>query len=160
MWVLIIPLNLLFFCNFKQILNLSTNINLLCKSMEWFLYDGDLHHEWVTQVFANSDGKHVIKYTSYRSIRPEVFCRKGVLRNFSKFTGNTCTRSSFLIKLQAWGLRTPFFTFGGCFCSNCPESLNFLKKFLEVCDWQNLTLINIFYKLNLYKFISTTFISP
>ena len=30
--------------------------------------------------------------------------RKGVLRNFAKFTGNTCARVSFLKKLQAWGL--------------------------------------------------------
>ena len=37
-----------------------------------------------------------------RSSRPVVFCKKGVLRNFVKFTGNTCTRNSFLIKLQAW----------------------------------------------------------
>ena len=32
---------------------------------------------------------------------PEVFCEKGVLRNFAKFTGNTCGRLSFLRKLQA-----------------------------------------------------------
>ena len=30
-----------------------------------------------------------------------MFCEKGVLRNFAKFTGNTCARVSFLIKLQA-----------------------------------------------------------
>ena len=40
---------------------------------------------------------------------PEVFCKKGVLRNFAKFTGNTCARDSFLIKLQALSLRpAPF----------------------------------------------------
>ena len=37
---------------------------------------------------------------------------KGVLRNFTKFTGNTCTRVSFLIKLHALNFaeftRTPF----------------------------------------------------
>ena len=31
----------------------------------------------------------------------EVFCKKGVLGNFAKFTENTCARVSFLIKLQA-----------------------------------------------------------
>ena len=31
----------------------------------------------------------------YRGSRPKVFCKKGVLRNFPKFTGNS----------QAWGLQ-------------------------------------------------------
>ena len=39
--------------------------------------------------------------TPSRSRRPEVLCKEGVLRNFAKFTGNTCARVSFLIKLQA-----------------------------------------------------------
>ena len=30
----------------------------------------------------------------------DVFCEKGVRRNFAKFTENTCARISFLIKLQ------------------------------------------------------------
>ena len=29
---------------------------------------------------------------------PGVFCNNGVLKNFTKFTGNTCARDSFLIK--------------------------------------------------------------
>ena len=36
---------------------------------------------------------------------PEVLCKKGVLKIFAKFTGSTCARVSFLIKLQAWGLQ-------------------------------------------------------
>ena len=32
---------------------------------------------------------------------PEVFYQKVVLKNFSKFTGNTCASVTFLIKLQA-----------------------------------------------------------
>ena len=45
-----------------------------------------------------------IPTTIARSSRPEVFCRKGVLRNFTKQNSqeNTCARVSFLIKL---GLR-------------------------------------------------------
>ena len=39
-------------------------------------------------------------FEGYRSSCPEVFCKKGFLRNFAKFTGNTCARVSFLIKLQ------------------------------------------------------------
>ena len=40
-----------------------------------------------------------------RSSRPEVFCKKGVLRNFTKFTGKHLCQSPFLIKLQASGLK-------------------------------------------------------
>ena len=36
-----------------------------------------------------------------RSSRPEVFCKRGALRNFSNSQENTCVRVSFLIKLQA-----------------------------------------------------------
>ena len=32
---------------------------------------------------------------------PEMFYKKGVLKNFVKFTENTCTRVSFLTKLEA-----------------------------------------------------------
>ena len=37
----------------------------------------------------------------FRSSRPEVSCRKGVLRSFAKFTGKHQRQSLFLIKLQA-----------------------------------------------------------
>ena len=36
---------------------------------------------------------------------PEVFCKKGVLINFTKFTGKHLCQGLFLIKLQALGLR-------------------------------------------------------
>ena len=38
-----------------------------------------------------------------RSSRPEVFCKIGVPRNFTKFTGKHLCQSLFLKKLQAWG---------------------------------------------------------
>ena len=67
--------------------------------------------------------------TMYRSSRPEVFCKKGVLRNFAKFTGKHLFQSLFfnkvagrpvtLLKKRLWHrcfpvnftkfLRTPFF---------------------------------------------------
>ena len=40
---------------------------------------------------------------SYRSSRPEVFCEKGVLRNFAKFTGKHLYQSLFFNKVA--GLR-------------------------------------------------------
>ena len=42
----------------------------------------------------------------YRSSCPEVFCKKGVLRNFAKFTGKDLCLSLFFNKVA--GLRTPF----------------------------------------------------
>ena len=43
---------------------------------------------------------------SFKSSRPDVFCKKGVLRNFAKFTGkHLCQSVSILIKLQALGLQ-------------------------------------------------------
>ena len=41
----------------------------------------------------------------YLSSRPEVFCKKSVLGNFSKLTEKYLCWSSFLIKLQVWGLQ-------------------------------------------------------
>ena len=86
-----------------------------------------------SSIFFNKIECNHVRSTSspVRSSHPEVFCKKAVLRNFAKFTGNTCARVSFLIKLQAsrpatllkkslWYrcfpvnfvkfLRTPFFT--------------------------------------------------
>ena len=35
-----------------------------------------------------------------RSTRPEVFCKKSILENFTKFTGKHLSQSLFLINLQ------------------------------------------------------------
>ena len=40
-------------------------------------------------------------FCKYRSSHPEVFCKKGVLRNFVKFTGKHLCQSLFSIKIQA-----------------------------------------------------------
>ena len=50
--------------------------------------------------------------SDYRSSRPEVFCKKGVLRNLAKFTGKRQRQSLFFNKVA--GLR--------------PEACNFNKK--------------------------------
>ena len=42
----------------------------------------------------------------FRSRHSEVFCEKGVLKNFAKFTGKPLCHSLFLIKLHVWGLRS------------------------------------------------------
>ena len=43
-------------------------------------------------------------YFICRSSRPEVFCKKGLLKNLTKFTGKHFCWSIFLIKLQAFNL--------------------------------------------------------
>ena len=59
-------------------------------------------------------------FTIFRTSRPEVFCKKGVLRNFTKFTRkHLCLRPATLLKKRLWHryfpvhfvkfLRTPFF---------------------------------------------------
>ena len=55
----------------------------------------------------------VLHFPNLRSSHPKVFCTKGVLRNFPKFTGKYLCQGLFLIKLQASGLKfltTPFLT--------------------------------------------------
>ena len=42
------------------------------------------------------------RYICLRSSRQEVFCEKGVLRNFTKSTRKHLCQVSFLIKLQTW----------------------------------------------------------
>ena len=49
-----------------------------------------------------------------KSSRPEVFCEKGVFRNFAKFTGKHLCQSLFLIKLQAAPVISFHFTFPMC----------------------------------------------
>ena len=45
-------------------------------------------------VFFENEGK-----VYYKSSRPEVFCEKGVLRNFAKFTGKHLCQSLVFIKV-------------------------------------------------------------
>ena len=88
----------------------------------------------------------ITSMTNSRSSCPEVFCKKGVLTNFAKFTGkHLCQRLFFnkvaglrpstLLKKRLWHrcfpvnlakfLRTPFSqnTSGGCFCNSFLLSL-------------------------------------
>ena len=43
----------------------------------------------------------VFSYHCVAILEPEFFYKKGVLKNFAKFTENTCATVSFLIKLLA-----------------------------------------------------------
>ena len=57
--------------------------------MDWFLYVNGLRHERVKEEF-EMKRKRLFKI---RSSRPEVFCRKGVLSIFTKFTGKQLCQS-------------------------------------------------------------------
>ena len=56
---------------------------------------------WLT----NEQESHVICQMRFRSSHPEVFCRKGVLRNFAKFTEKYLRQSlrpATLLKKRVW----------------------------------------------------------
>ena len=87
-----------------------------------YLIDNFLFLSETNCISNNCQDKNII----YRSSRPEVFCRKGVLRNIAKFAGKHPCRSLFFNKaagllkkrLRHWCflvnfakfLRTPFLT--------------------------------------------------
>ena len=53
------------------------------------MFSGDTEVEdWLKMVYANSSIDTTYSLPQIlRDSRPEVFCKKGVLRNFAKFTG-------------------------------------------------------------------------
>ena len=66
----------------------------------------------------------------------EVFCKEDVLQNFAKFTGNTCARASFLIKLQASLLKKRLWHM--CFSVNFAKYLR-THFVIEQLRWLRLT---------------------
>ena len=96
----------------------------------------------------------------------KVFCKKGVLKNFGKFTGKYQCQSLFLVKLQARGLQlyfikkeTPtvfpceFFeisknTSGGCFCNLWNTLINLMVTFFIRCRFK--WAISFKYQLHFY----------
>ena len=69
----------------------SQSIHLLCKSIDWFLYDNGLRHERVND---NVDKKQRISILDIsRSSHQRCSVEKGVLRNFAKFRGKHLCQS-------------------------------------------------------------------
>ena len=54
-----------------------------------------------TSISMHYIGELEVLGANLRSCRSEVFCKKGVLENFTKFTENTCAKVSFL-KKRLW----------------------------------------------------------
>ena len=72
--------------------------------MSWFLYDNGLRHERVNSPCNCQKSLLMNRFISpYRSSRPEMFCKKSVLRNFAKFTIKHLCKSPFFNKVA--GLR-------------------------------------------------------
>ena len=107
------------FCYYRKHVNDDKKICLLpCSSCfqqhfhDWFYglrYNSDLPKlEWVIwRVEANFSPFQLLNMLRliiiYRSSRPEVLCKKGVLRNFTKFTGKHLCQNLFFNKVA--GLR-------------------------------------------------------
>ena len=71
----------------------------------------------------------------YRSSRPEMFCKEGVLKNFAE---NTCPRASFLIKLQVFSYQKKRL-WHRCFPVNLAKFLR-IPFFIEHFRWLLLDL--------------------
>ena len=82
--------------------------------------------------------RHVFEFASFdcpkkRSIRPEVFCKKGFLRNFAKFTGKHLCQSLFFNKvadLRWLLLKESSFH---CFCTLLQKH-SFSENFTELLE--------------------------
>ena len=84
-------------CKYKQ-KTLKNNDNfwfwVLCRSVK---YHFEMIFSWNFVGIKSIDKKILQKYciAPTRSTRPEVFCKKGVLKNFAKFTGKHLSQSLF-----------------------------------------------------------------
>ena len=85
------------------------------------------------------------KYPTIFDKPPEVFCKKGILKNVANFTGKHLCWSVFLIKLQAWRLAvSKLSTLTDVFpCKSC--KLLRTPTLKNICDCFWLILIVFFY---------------
>ena len=107
------------FCNFVVLWLIVIHKNasllyLLCKIKSVRLYQEDFiwRDIWRTSIHLLKVrwSGHLVSYfpLMYRSSRPELFCKNGVLRNLTRFTGKHLCQGLFFNKVA--GLRTPFYT--------------------------------------------------
>ena len=103
----------------KLIISMFSTFNVCCLEV-W------THFCLLRRVLRELCGNYNIPFSQkVRSTRPEVLCKKGVLRNLAKFTGkhlcqSLCLRPATLLKKRLWHscfpanfakfLRTPFLT--------------------------------------------------
>ena len=90
----------------------NQSIDLQSKSMDWFLYDRSFRHDrvhcslwlWFFLQVCNIFLAFKPSFQCFRSSHRRCSVRKGVLRNFAKFTGKHLWQSVFLNKVAGWGL--------------------------------------------------------
>ena len=88
-------------CSVKEVCNFIIRKRLeYCKVFKNTYFE---KHLWA----AASENQHLTD--KFRSCRPEVFCKKGVLRNFAKFAVKHLCQSLLFNKLQAWDSGTGVF---------------------------------------------------
>ena len=83
-----------------------------------YFFEGAEHEHTSNQLFHGNNLKK-----SDRSSRPEMFCRKGGLKNFTKFTGKHPCRSLLFNKIADLSLFFLHNTSGDCFYNDMPNSL-------------------------------------
>ena len=149
------------FCYYRKHVNDDKKICLLpCSSCfqqhfhDWFYglrYNSDLPKlEWVIwRVEANFSPFQLLNMLRliiiYRSSRPEVLCKKGVLRNFTKFTGKHLCQNLFFNKVAGlawlWHLLAPVAVAQVFSCEFCEISKNIF--FIEHLWWLLLNLLGL-----------------
>ena len=87
--------------------------SLLWSDIDLYLVSVDAFFQVIEFGYLFVYNSHMLK-KNHRSSRLEVFCKKGCLRNFAKFTGKHKCQSLFFNKVA--GLR--------------PETCNFIKKII------------------------------
>ena len=129
---------------FDWVLNSRLKFVDLSWSCYWLKFYLPQQAQALKQEYINS-GKLSMKWENIRtcrSSRPEVFCKKGVLRNLAKFTGKHLCQSLFFKKVA--GLRPETLLkkrlWHGCFPVNFVELLRtpfFKRTPLDDCFWKS-----------------------
>ena len=86
----------------------ATKSKLLFEARQLLVWSSFIFFKICSTEWVKCSGSNISKPPSGigRSSRPEVFCRKGVLRNFAKFRRKHLCQSLFLNKVPGWGLQT------------------------------------------------------
>ena len=89
--------------------NFLTNIVVFNKENVWItlcvFYQRNMATKFIMVNFFQ-DCQKILFYYTFSSSRPELFCKKGILKNFAKFTGKHLCQSPFFNKQEF--LRTSF----------------------------------------------------
>ena len=88
---------------------------------------------WLTKVLLFGISKYPLHI--FRSSRPEVFCKTGVLRNFAKFTGKRLWDRCFPVDFANF-VRAPFFI----------EHLRWLFLYFLMINKENKIFSSIYYR--------------